>query len=46
VFALMAALMVEIPDFSTLGVLGIYGWTVLGLFMMALYSTLHYWWFC
>jgi Na+/H+-dicarboxylate symporter len=36
VFALMAALMVEIPDFSTLGALGIYGLTVLlGLFMMA-----------
>ncbi|MBU2060774.1 MAG: dicarboxylate/amino acid:cation symporter [Bacteroidetes bacterium] len=29
VFALMAALMVEIPDFSTLGALGIYGLTVL-----------------
>lgn len=29
VFALMAALMVEIPDFSTLGALGIYGMTVL-----------------
>jgi proton glutamate symport protein len=36
VFALMAALMVEIPDFSTLGALGIYGLTVLlGLFTMA-----------
>ncbi|UQD57251.1 dicarboxylate/amino acid:cation symporter [Flavobacterium sp. K5-23] len=36
VFALMASLMVEIPDFSTLGALGIYGLTVLlGLFMMA-----------
>jgi proton glutamate symport protein len=36
VFALMAALMVEIPDFSTLGALGIYGLTVLlGLFVMA-----------
>ncbi len=35
VFALMASLMVEIPDFSTLGALGIYGLTVLlGLFMM------------
>jgi Na+/H+-dicarboxylate symporter len=35
VFALMAALMVEIPDFSTLGALGIYGLTVLlGLFIM------------
>jgi Na+/H+-dicarboxylate symporter len=32
----MAALMVEIPDFSTLGALGIYGLTVLlGLFIMA-----------
>lgn len=29
VFALMAALMVEIPDFSTLGALGIYALTVL-----------------
>jgi Na+/H+-dicarboxylate symporter len=35
VFALMAALMVEIPDFSTLGALGIYGLTVLfGLLLM------------
>jgi Na+/H+-dicarboxylate symporter len=35
VFALMAALMVEIPDFSTLGALGIYGLTVLlGLMLM------------
>jgi proton glutamate symport protein len=35
VFALMAALMVEIPDFSTLAALGIYGLTVLsGLFLM------------
>jgi proton glutamate symport protein len=35
VFALMASLMVEIPDFSTLGALGIYGLTVLlGLFIM------------
>lgn len=35
VFALMAALMVEIPGFSTLGALGIYGLTVLlGLLMM------------
>jgi Na+/H+-dicarboxylate symporter len=35
VFALMAALMVEIPDFSTLGALGIYGLTVLfGLLIM------------
>jgi Na+/H+-dicarboxylate symporter len=36
VFALMASLMVEIPDFSTLRALGIYGLTVvLGLFIMA-----------
>lgn len=35
VFALMAALMVEIPGFSTLGALGIYGLTVFsGLLMM------------
>jgi proton glutamate symport protein len=35
VFALMAALMVEIPGFSTLGALGIYGLTVLlGLVIM------------
>ena len=35
VFALMAALMVEIPDFSTLGALGIYALTVvLGLLLM------------
>lgn len=35
VFALMAALMVEIPGFSTLGALGIYGLTVLlGLLIM------------
>lgn len=35
VFALMASLIVEIPDFSTLGALGIYGLTVLlGLFIM------------
>ncbi len=35
VFALMAALMVEIPDFSTLEALGIYGLTVLlGLLLM------------
>lgn len=35
VFSLMAALMVEIPDFSTLGALGIYGVTVLlGLIIM------------
>ncbi len=37
VFALMAALMVEIPDFSTLGALAIYGLTVLfGLLLMLL----------
>lgn len=37
VFALMAALMVEIPDFSTLGALAIYGMTVLfGLLLMLL----------
>lgn len=36
VFALMASLMVEIPDFSTLRALGIYGLTVIfGLFIMA-----------
>ena len=43
VFALMASLMVEIPDFSTLGALGIYGLTVLfGLLIMTfvLYPTL------
>lgn len=43
VFALMAALMVEIPDFSTLGALGIYGVTVLiGLAFMIfiLYPTI------
>lgn len=35
VFALMASLIVEIPDFSTLGALGLYGLTVLlGLFIM------------
>ncbi|GIZ08257.1 glutamate:proton symporter [Flavobacterium sp. UMI-01] len=35
VFSLMAALMVEIPDFSTLGALGLYGLTVLiGLLIM------------
>ncbi len=35
VFALMAALMVEIPDFTTLGALGVYGLTVLaGLLIM------------
>ena len=38
VFALMAALMVEIPDFSTLAALGIYGFTVLiGLLLMILF---------
>ncbi|WP_264619646.1 dicarboxylate/amino acid:cation symporter [Flavobacterium sp. 7A] len=43
VFSLMAALMVEIPDFSTLAALGIYGLTVLlGLLIMVfvLYPTL------
>ena len=43
VFALMAALMVEIPDFSTLEALGIYALTViLGLLLMTfvLYPTL------
>lgn len=43
VFALMTSLMVEIPDFSTLGALGIYGLTVLlGLFIMVFvfYSSL------
>ncbi|WPR73270.1 dicarboxylate/amino acid:cation symporter [Flavobacterium sp. NG2] len=43
VFALIAALMVEIPDFSTLGALGIYGLTVLiGLMLMVfiLYPTI------
>jgi Na+/H+-dicarboxylate symporter len=36
VFSLMASLMVEIPDFSTLRALGIYGLTVVfGLFIMA-----------
>jgi proton glutamate symport protein len=45
VFALMAALMVEIPDFSTLGALGIYALTVLtGLLIMTFifYPTLLY----
>ncbi|MFC3197363.1 dicarboxylate/amino acid:cation symporter [Parapedobacter deserti] len=45
VFALMAALMVEIPDFSTLGALGIYGLTVLiglALLIFAFYPTLLY----
>ncbi len=45
VFALMAALMVEIPDFSTLGALGIYALTVVfGLLLMTFvfYPTLLY----
>jgi Na+/H+-dicarboxylate symporter len=45
VFALMASLMVEIPDFSTLGALGIYALTVLiGLLIMTFvfYPTLLY----
>ncbi|SFC10260.1 Na+/H+-dicarboxylate symporter [Parapedobacter composti] len=45
VFALMAALIVEIPDFSTLGALGIYGATVLiglALLIFAFYPTLVY----
>ena len=45
VFALMASLMVEIPDFSTLGALVVYGLTVvLGLFLMTyiVYPTLLY----
>ncbi|GGD24644.1 dicarboxylate/amino acid:cation symporter [Flavobacterium orientale] len=45
VFALMASLMVEIPDFSTLGALGIYALTVLlGLLLMTFvfYPTLLY----
>jgi Na+/H+-dicarboxylate symporter len=45
VFALMATLMVEIPDFSTLGALAIYGLTVfVGLFIMTylVYPTLLY----
>src|SRR3546814_1372279 len=45
VFALMAALMVEIPDFSTLGALGVYGITVLAglaLLVVAFYPTLLY----
>lgn len=45
VFALMASLMVEIPDFTTLGALGIYGLTVLvGLLIMTyiVYPTLLY----
>jgi Na+/H+-dicarboxylate symporter len=43
VFALMAALMVEIPDFSTLAALGVYALTVvlgLSLMMFVLYPTL------
>jgi len=43
VFALMAALIVEIPDFSTLGALGVYGATVLlglALMVFALYPLL------
>ena len=43
VFELMTSLMVEIPDFSTLGALGIYGLTVLlGLFIIVFvfYSSL------
>lgn len=45
VFALMASLMVEIPDFSTLGALVVYGLTVvLGLLLMTyiVYPTLLY----
>jgi Na+/H+-dicarboxylate symporter len=45
VFALMASLMVEIPDFSTLGALAIYGLTVfVGLLIMTyiVYPTLLY----
>ena len=45
VFALMAALMVEIPDFSTLGALGVYGITVLAglaLLVAVFYPTLLY----
>src|SRR5690606_8111174 len=45
VFALMAALIVEIPDFSTVGALGIYGMTVLiglALLIFAFYPTLLY----
>src|SRR5690606_20305209 len=43
VFALMAALIVEIPEFSTLGALGVYGATVLlglALMVFALYPLL------
>jgi proton glutamate symport protein len=43
VFALMAALMVEIPDFSTLAALGVYALTVvfgLALMVFVLYPTL------
>ncbi|HWK99536.1 MAG TPA: dicarboxylate/amino acid:cation symporter [Parapedobacter sp.] len=45
VFALMAALMVEIPDLSTLGALGVYGITVLAglaLLIAVFYPTLLY----
>ena len=45
VFALMAALMVEIPDFSTLGALAVYGATVLiglALLIAVFYPTLLY----
>lgn len=45
VFALMAALMVEIPDFSTLGALGVYGITVLAglaLLLIVFYPILLY----
>lgn len=45
VFALMASLMVEIPDFTTLGALAVYGLTVLtGLLIMTyiVYPTLLY----
>src|SRR5690606_3857343 len=45
VFAWMAALMVEIPDFSTLGALGVYGATVLiglALLIAVFYPTLLY----
>ena len=45
VFALMSSLMVEIPDFTTLGALAIYGFTVLlGLLIMTyiIYPTLLY----
>src|SRR5690606_36186939 len=45
VFALTAALMVEIPDFSTLGALGVYGITVLAglaLLLIVFYPILLY----